>query len=183
MSDRLLLTIITPTIRPAGAIEVACSIAQAAPHRLEIRHIVAHYPYAPDPACGLERAAWATDLLKGVRDGWVLWVDDDNRLHPDLPARLAWLIQNCPDAWAFVFGCHYPEAHEGRIIAQPGIMRAGSVDGGQVVLWWWLAQQQPWPTGECADGHYLSGLYRAHREAFVFVPDLLTYHNHQVWAQ
>jgi hypothetical protein len=180
--NRNLLSIITPVIRPAGVAAVERSIAEVNPHPLEIRHLVARYPYAPDPACGPQRAQWATDLIRSVRDGWILFVDDDNRLHPELPARLAWLAQNCPDAQAFVFSCQYPEMHQGRILAQPGIMRPGSVDGGQVVLWWKLAQSRAWPSGDCADGQYLAGLYRAYQPRFVFEPQLLTYHNHQVWG-
>lgn len=181
MSDRLLLTIITPVIRLDGVVAVAQSIAAATPHNLEIRHIVAYYPFPPDPSCGPLRAAWATELLRMVDDGWVLWVDDDNRLHPDLPARLAGLITEHPDAWAFVFDSQYTGAAHGLIHAAPGQMRPGSIDGGQVVLWWWLAQQIPWPTGECADGQYLSTLYQRHKDAFVFVNEPLAYHNHQVW--
>ena len=179
MSDRLLLTIITPVIRPAGVAAVVRSIAEAQPHDLEIRHLIAHYPYAPDPTCGPERAAWATDLLKTVRDGWVLWVDDDNVLHPELPRRLAELIRAHPDAWAFAFDCQYPGKAYGVLPATPP--RPGSIDGGQVVLWWWLAQEQPWPVGDCADGVYLTRLYGRDPGAWVFVNEPLTYHNHQVW--
>lgn len=177
------LTILTPIIRPAGALEAARSVQQAHPHPLDIRHVLAYYPDAPDPLCGPARAAWASRLISDVRDGWLLWLDDDNRLHPDLPRRLADLIDTHPDAWAFAFDCRYPGIHSGLLPALPGMMRPGSVDGGQVVWWWWLAQEQPWPTGECADGHYTSTLYRQHRDAFVFVNEPLTYHNHQAWGE
>jgi hypothetical protein len=177
------LTIITTTIRPAGALEAARSVQQAHPHPLDIRHVIAYWPEAPDPDCGPVRAAWISDLFRQAHGGWLLWVDDDNRLHPDLPARLAELTRQYPDARAFVFDCQYPQAHQSLLRAAPGMVRPGSIDGGQVVLWWELAGRTPWPVGECHDGHYLRALYEQHKDAFVFVSEPLTYHNHQAWAE
>lgn len=182
MTSRERLTILTPTIRPAGALEAARSVQQAHAHPLDIRHTIAYWLSTPDPLCGPARAEWATRLIRDVRDGWLLWLDDDNRLHPDLPRRLAGLIEEYPDAWAFVFDCQYPGQHGDLIRAAPGAMRPGSIDGGQIVWWWWLAQDLPWPAGECSDGQYTAALYRQHRDAFVFVNEPLTYHNHQVWG-
>lgn len=181
VSDRLLLTIITPVIRPHGVAAIARSIAAAEPHRLEIRHLVAYYPHMPDPSNGPERAVWATELIGQVRDGWVLFVDDDNRLHPELPRRLEGLIVNEPNAWAFAFDCVYPEQAHGLLRARAP--QPSQIDGGQVVLWWYLAQMEPWPTGACADGVWLSALHRKDPGAWVFVNEPLTYHNHQVWAK
>lgn len=179
--NRHRLTLLTPTIRPAGALEAARSIQQAASHPLDIRHTIAYWPEAPDPACGPVRAEWATKLIRDVSDGWLMWLDDDNRLHPDLPRRLAELIEQYGDAWAFVFDCQYPGIHNDLIRAAPGAMRPGSIDGGQIVWWWYLAQDIPWPSGECSDGEFASALYRRHPGAFVFINEPLTYHNHQRW--
>lgn len=179
MEDRTLLTILTPVIRPEGVAAVVRSIQAATPHDLTIRHVVEHYPHQPDPNCGPERAAWATRLLHSVRGGWVLWVDDDNRLHPDLPRRLGELAEAYPEAQAFVFDCQYPEAGG---VLRAGRITPGQVDGGQVVLWHSLARQEPWPIGVMADGRYMQRLYAHDPAAWVFVPEPLTYHNHQVWG-
>jgi hypothetical protein len=177
-----LLTLLTATVRPEGAIRTAESIQRATtPHGWEIRHVIAYYPYEPEPI-NERRSAWATDLMKGVRDGWVMWLDDDNLLHPDLPKRLGELVDGASsDVGAFVFDCQYPEVAHGLLRAQPQNMRPGGVDGGQVVLWHWFAQEFPWPVGTCADGEWLNTLYRAKPDAFQFVNEALTYHNAQEW--
>jgi hypothetical protein len=175
------LTIITPTIRPAGALEVARSIQVANPHPLEIRHIIAYWPSAPDES-RQEVAPWFTKIVREVKDGWLMIVDDDNRLHPDLPARLAQLLDVArDDAGAFVFDMAYPELG-GRLRCGPECMTPGRVDGGQVVLWWALAEMEPWRSGSMGDGEYLAALYRSHAKNFVFVHEVLTYHNHQRWS-
>lgn len=176
-----LLTILTATIRPEGAIRAAESIQRATPHGWEIRHVIAYYPYEPEPI-NARRSAWATELLKEVHSGWVMWLDDDNLLHPDLPKRLAELVDACSsDVGAFVFDCAYPEIAGGVLRARPQNMRPGSVDGGQVALWWWFASEYPWPVGDCADGEWLNTLYTAKPDAFIFVNETLTFHNAQVW--
>lgn len=178
---RDILTIITPTIRPAGALEVARSIQAANPHPLEIRHLIAYWPEAPDYR-GERIAPWADQLLASVQDGWLMWVDDDNRLHPDLPRRLAELIPAHPDAGAFVFDMQYPGFPDNKLIASPHRVVPGSIDGGQAVLWYWFAREVKWPAGALADGRYLQTLHQARPDAFHFVSESLTYHNHQVWA-
>lgn len=181
MPDCMLLTVITCVIRPAGALAVARSVQAALTEDMGLRHLLAYWPHAPVADYTL-LAPWLTELIGSIRDGWLMFVDDDNRLHPDLPHRLAELTQEHPDARAFVFDCAYPEMHQGMIRAAPDAMRPGAIDGGQAVLWWELAQAMAWPAQECGDGHYLAALYRGYREAFVFVNEPLTYHNHQVWA-
>ncbi len=65
LSIRPVLTIITPTIRPAGAIEVARSIQRAAPHPWEIRHIIAYWPEPPDRAFA-RTGQWMTRILRAA---------------------------------------------------------------------------------------------------------------------
>lgn len=177
----MVLTILTPTIRLDGALEAVRSVQAAHAHPWEIRHVLAYWPSAPVSDHTL-LAPWLTSLIASIPGGWLFAVDDDNRMHPELPARLGWLVQEYPDARAFVFDQAYPQKADGVLRARPQHMHPGSVDGGQVALQATFAQSLPWPARECGDGEYLSALYRQASHAFVFVNEVLTYHNHQVWG-
>lgn len=177
----MILTIITCTIRPAGAIEAARSIQAAAPHVFDLRHLIAYWPDAPDWTRQTV-APWLSGLIADVAHGWLMFVDDDNRLHPDLLARLGVLITEHPGARAFVFDCQYPEKHNGLLPASLRTIRPGMVDGGQVVLDVALAQSVPITAGDCYDGVWLQALYQICPDAFVCVSEPLTHHNHQVWG-
>lgn len=175
------LTIITCTIRPDGAIKAARSIQAANPHPFDLRHVIAYWAGEPDHT--RERVApWLTDLVADVSDGWLLFIDDDNRLHPGLLARLSTLIEAHPDARAFVFDCLYPGMYEDRLRAGPTRMRPCQVDGGQLVLHASIAKSVAIAPHGCYDGVYAQVLYQRHVDAFIFVNEALTYHNHQVWG-
>lgn len=114
---------------------------------------------------------------------WFMWLDDDNRMHPALLARLAELVDQHRNAAAFVFSMLRPD-FGGILRASPDNMQPGRVDGGQVVLWapWSTTRAPDWKSGAMGDGEYLQALYRREPDAFVFVDEPLTYHNHQTWS-
>lgn len=175
------MTVVTCVIRPAGAIEAARSVQASAPHPFDLQHVLAYWPEEPDLS-RVRVAPWLTQVIAGVGEGWVMFVDDDNRLHPQILGRLGELVAAHPHARAFIFGCQYPEMHNGYIPASPGVMRPGSVDGGQIAIEAELARSIPIEPHDCYDGAWLGALYRENKRAFVFVNEPLTYHNHQVWG-
>jgi hypothetical protein len=173
------LTILTPVIRPAGALAAAQSVqaADASPWHLE--HRLCYWPGAPDRTWS-QFGAWLTRIIATTATGWLLFVDDDNRLHPHLPARLWALTQARPSARAVVFASAYPEL--GGVL--PGTLppTPGRIDGGQVALHTNLARMAAWPNSPTGDGEYLAALYALAPDAWLRVDDALTYHNHQEWA-
>lgn len=182
VSDRTIITIITRIIRPEGAIEAARTVQAArtlCPEWLEVRHVLAYWNGPEDPHTKI--ADWLTELIRDAPDGWVFFIDDDNRMHPQFLAVLAGAIGDYPDAWAFLFGCAYPQFHGG--VLWPNLPpRGGHVDGGQACLKRAYAVLEPWPHGGYGDGIYLANLYARAPERWVTVSDVVTSHNHQRWG-
>ena len=173
----MILTIITLVIRPSGALRAAVSVQAAregAPD-LDIRHMIAYWPGESD-------RSYATfgDHLSGIirhtAPGWLLCLDDDTLLHPQLPARLAALAEETPDAWAFLFGMDYPAFGTLSPQLPPHV---GHIDGGQAAIWQSYAASVAWPNGPRGDGLYLAALYATAPERWRCVGEVLTAHNAQ----
>lgn len=178
----MILTVITRIIRSGGALEAARSVQVArelCPDWLHVRHVLAYWDGAHDPHTKI--ADWLTDLIADSPSGWVFGLDDDNRMHPQFLSVLSRSIEQHTDAWAFLFGCAYPQFHAG--VLHPMLPpRGGHVDGGQACLWRDYAVLERWPHGGYGDGLYLGNLYKHAPERWACVPDVVTAHNHQRWA-
>lgn len=173
------VTVLTPTIRPDGALRAAESVqaARAQAPDLDVRHVIAYWP--GEPNYSRERVApWFTALMRQQPPGWLFVVDDDNVMHPAFLTTLQRSIAGHPDAWAFLFGMDYPQFPRG--ILKPSLPpRGGHVDGGQMALWRDYAVTVPWPLGGYGDGIYLATLYEQAPDRWVTIPDVVTYHNKQ----
>lgn len=175
------VTVLTPIIRPRGALEAARSVQvamQRAP-AVWVEHRLCYWRGEPDASRYL-LAQWLTELMHTASSSWLCWLDDDNRMHPDF-LRVAAAVQACtPEAEAFVFGMAYPE--------MGGVLRANlppepcRIDGGQTLIWRDYAIQEPWKSGPAGDGEYLAALYARNPTAWRAVPDVVTAHNHQNWS-
>jgi hypothetical protein len=177
----VVVTVITPSIRPDGAIRAAESVQQArqqAPD-VEVRHLVAYWVGPRDPL-HLRVGAWRTQLIAESAPGWLVFLDDDNLMHVQLLARLDQLTQEHPQIWAFVFACSYPEMNGGVLLPKLP-PRAGYIDGGQAVLWRDYAVQTPWPPTYEGDGKYLANLYALAPDRWLVIDEVLVSHNAQVW--
>lgn len=176
------LTIITTTIRPDGALRAARSVQAAACAGVELRHVIAYWPgEIVLERVTQERADWITRIIGEIDDGWLMLVDDDNLLHPELPRRMAELLAEHPHAGAIVFDSVYPEVAHGLLRAGPDRVKPTYIDGGQVVLRHDVAKLAPWGTERISDGTYLYQVYEQARDSFIFVNEPLCYHNAQVW--
>lgn len=176
----MILTVITPTIRPDKAIATAQSIRVAAERArdVDVRHTIAHWTRAPDPS-RLAVAPWLTALIRDAAPGWVCFVDDDNLMHPEFIDRLAQAEREYPAALAFAFGQCRPDF--GGFLAPDLPPVPGRIDGGQVALWRDYAMRESWRPGSCGDGEYLAALYAHEPARWIAIPDALTYHNAQRW--
>ena len=172
------LTIITCVLRPAMALEAARSVQAAHPHPWELEHRLRYWQGEPDYD-RRRTGPWVTSILREISAGWVLFVDDDNRLHPNLPARLAEVLAANPDARAVAFDCAYPE-FGGVLTVEPRKVAPLSIDGAQVAFR--HDHGLDWPDGPTADGQFYARLHQRDPGAWVFVNEVLTYHNHQVWG-
>ena len=175
----MIVTVITPTIRPAGALRAAESVRAAAMRapQVDVRHLIAHWTAIPDPS--RERLApWLTNLIADAT-GWIVACDDDNLLHPDLFAILYQTATTDPLACAVAFGQKRRD-HGGylppRLPPQPG-----RIDGGQVALHRDYAIREPWRSGSHGDGLYLAALYQHNPGGWAVIDQPLTYHNAQEW--
>jgi hypothetical protein len=174
----VIVTIITPTIRPAGALRAAESVQAAREHApdLDVRHVIAYWPGEGDDARS-RLGGWLTDLI-ACTPGWLIFLDDDNLLHPRLLARLSDLTRDYPHVWAFLFGMEYP-AFGGGVLSPQLPPHVGYIDGGQVVIRSDYANSVEWPNGNAGDGRYLAELYARAPERWLCVDEVLTAHNAQ----
>lgn len=177
------LTVITCVLRPEMALEAARSVQiarQQAPDWLHVRHTLAYWDGPPNPHA--EVADWLTDLIRAAPRGWIYDLDDDNRMHPRFLASLGRAIEAHADAWAFLFGCAYPQFPNGVLTPQLP-PRGGHVDAGQAVIDRDYAVRETWPRGGYGDGAYLENLYTLAPHRWVTVNEVVTSHNHQRWGQ
>lgn len=54
-------------------------------------------------SCGIGGHAARNHILWLIEDGWIVWIDDDNRIHQDLPGALILARLEHPEALGFVF--------------------------------------------------------------------------------
>lgn len=111
-------------------------------------------------------------------DDWIVFVDDDNLLHPNLPAALAECVSETR-ADAVMMGMHYRPGEY--FSATPANLVPCSCDGGQLAARIGFARAVPWSAGPTGDGIYLQSLYAHNPDRWVFLDRPLTYHNAQRW--
>lgn len=179
--DSMIVTVITPSIRPLGALRTAESVqaARQLVADLEVRHTIAYWPGKHDPEHRTV-GAWRSRLIAASGPGWLVFVDDDNLMHPQLLRRLVALVADYPHAWAFLFASAYPAFANG--VLHPQLPpHVGYIDGGQVALRSDYATRCDWPAGGSGDGLYLAALYALAPERWICVDEVLTAHNAQDW--
>jgi hypothetical protein len=101
-------------------------------------------------------------------------------MHPMFLQRLEQVINEHPDARAFVFA---QERHDaiGNLSATPGNVLPYHIDGGQVVLHTSIIGRHRWSDNRTGDAELIQLLYSKHPEKFVFIDELLTYHDRLTW--
>lgn len=172
------LHVITMALDRDGALRAAMSVHRAVRPWPTSHRIVWHHG-PRDPSRQVVTARLNAEFAATPPDVWLFFVDDDNLLHPELPAALVQTVAANPDAEAVIVGMQYGPASY--FPALPERMRPCSVDGGQLAIRASLAQTEPWPAGPMGDGLFIEALYRRVPERFAFVDRPLSFHNAQRW--
>ena len=137
-------------------------------------HRFDHVVSVPPDACG--EPYLRTFVLGELTDGHILWLDDDNLLHPEILEDLLPRIAAAPDS-AFVYH-QLDKSGALRCRAQPDHMKVNRVDTAQVI-----APRSLYGTHVFAnvargtDGMMYETLYRESAARFVFLDRALVYHN------
>lgn len=177
----MLLTILTPSMRHHQLQWVQESIKQALAHTrgvLTVRHLVQYNP--PDRLPYGDHIDRWNDVMTSVQSGWICWLSDDNLMHPKFLARLEDGFEQFPDARAFVFAQERHD-HIGNLSATPHAIRPYHIDGGQVVLHTSIIDNHRWSARTTGDAEFIGELFEQYPHEFVFIDDLLTYHDRLTW--
>lgn len=112
------------------------------------------------------------DMLSQIDDGWVLFLDDDTAMHPDVLRHVAEHL----DAAGVVVSQDRTASLGHMLWAAPQNMRLGGVDIGQVVLRRSLIGDADMPPYYGGDGTFLHGILQG-RSDVVYLPELLSLYN------
>ena len=112
------------------------------------------------------------DMLDQITDGWVLFLDDDTAMHPDV---LRYVAEHL-DAAGVVVSQDRTASLGHMLVAAPQNMRLGGVDIGQVVLRRSLIGDTDMPPYYGGDGTFLHGILHG-RSDVVYLPEVLSLYN------
>jgi hypothetical protein len=112
------------------------------------------------------------DMLAQIDDGWVTFLDDDTRMHPELLRHVAEHL----DAAGVVVSQDRTATLGHMLWATPENMRLGGVDIGQVVLRRETIGDARMPPYYGGDGTFLSEVLQG-RNDIVYLPEVLSLYN------
>ncbi|MCR4339227.1 MAG: hypothetical protein NUW01_04985 [Gemmatimonadaceae bacterium] len=160
------LHVLTSCSRPGNLPAVAESIAAAASDSWEVCwHVRFDLKHLHVGGQQLKN-----DMLDGITDGWVVFLDDDTTMHPGLLASAA----KVADVGAVIVS---QERSDGTILrAARENLQVGLVDIGQAILRRDLIGDARIPIDYNGDGMFLAGLLRD-TPAVAFVDEILSFHN------
>jgi len=172
---RIRFHLLTAVIRPELLPAVAKSVAQAASAVLDRDSVEVHWHVRR----GVEsdRGGYRTKnaLLEEVpstADDWVIVLDDDNTLHPQLLVRLVEVIED--DTEAVIVSCE--SALHGVLRAAAENVKVGSIDAAQAVLRRDRFGELRWPHRYTGDGRLLQ-LLVPELGSVIYLDEPLAYHN------
>ena len=118
--------------------------------------------------------------LRELRDTWFILLSDDNQLHPDAILRWSEIVRENPAARALHVRAQWGP---GRVRpAGRDHLKGGHVDGGQVMFDADFYNSFGWSYAEFGyEGHLFDRMCNLNPSAFVFVDELLAYHDRLNW--
>jgi hypothetical protein len=112
------------------------------------------------------------DMLAQIDDGWVVFLDDDTRMHSEV---LRYVAEHL-DAAGVVVSQDRTASLGHMLWATPQNMQLGGVDIGQVVLRRSLIGEARMPPYYGGDGTFLGEVLQG-RDDVVYLPEVLSYYN------
>ncbi len=112
------------------------------------------------------------DMLAQITDGWVVFLDDDTLMHPELLKHVAEHL----DCAGVVVSQDRTASLGHMLYAHPQNMRLGGVDIGQVVLTRELIGDTDMPPYYGGDGTFLQSILQG-RDDIAYLPDVLSLYN------
>ncbi|HEV8435107.1 MAG TPA: glycosyltransferase family A protein [Thermoanaerobaculia bacterium] len=192
------LHIVTPCIRIGNLPAIARSILSATvPDDVLIHWLVVlddrfglDLEPAREAAAGVPRAvvelaraagpgeyASCNQALEQIRDGWIIFIDDDNLLHPALPKRLSEVLRSRSGVGAVVYDQDLGDSFRR---ASPRNTRVGKIDSAQFAVSRELVGGHRFEVyAPSADGLFIERLYATTPERFVFLSEVLASYNVQ----
>jgi hypothetical protein len=184
------LHVVTPCARPVNLPRIAESIRAAAlPNGVSLHWLVLlddRFDIPPvaladaevvscHGATGVAGHAARNEALERITGGWIVFVDDDNLLHPDLPRLLASAVAAHPDARFIVFDQDLGDEIRR---AAPENVRIGAIDSGQFAFDRSFAGNLRFDVyAYSADGIFASDLFARAPERFAFVSETAAHYN------
>lgn len=184
------LHVVTPCARPRNLARIGESIARAErPPGIRLHWLVVLDDRFDSPptmpgdaevvtcrgATGLAGHAGRNEALERIADGWIVFVDDDNILHPDLPRCLVETANANPSARFIVFD---QDLGDGIRRAAAENVRVGAIDSGQFAFERDFAADERFDVyAYSADGIFASRLYAKAPDRFTFVSQTAAFYN------
>lgn len=157
--------ILTACSRPENLAEVGASLSYAA----TAHEIVWHVRFDPKQR-HVGGQALKNAMLDEITDGWVVFLDDDTKMHPDLLER----VMRFRDADAVVVS---QRRTDGPVLsASRERLVVGQVDIGQAVIRREVIGDTRIPEDYDGDGVFLGAVLRE-RQKVVFLDEVLSWHN------
>ncbi len=159
--------VIMPCARPENIPSLAKNYLHQVNHPFEVRwHILLQGP-DEDPK-GIRKC---NECLDFIEDGWFATIADDTAQNPSLLTRLGKAIVENPNAGAFVFCL---QGRKSSIKATPENAATDMIGGAQIILSREFIGENryDWETyRERCDVKFVTMLFKAHPERFVFIND------------
>ena len=176
------MTIITPCCRPTNLHALCHSIrfeyvdrwiivydgdkVPINPHQFQGIPGIEEYVYANSGLAGNAQRNYALQVMGEYPETLVYFLDDDNVIHPDL----YWLLDVCDQGRMYTFG------QEGGL--DGGQVELHKIDSAMVLMDTALCRGLRWDVNKYdADGHFITDVYKQHREKHVFIKNALCYYN------
>ncbi len=188
------LNIITPCSRPENLEDVELSIYTAILHSFpytlsNIRWIVvmdgvnkpeinielAEFHYLESGELGISGNPQRNYALDIINDGYVYFLDDDNKIHHQFIKYYRSFISSYPDHGFIVNQLN----NDGSIrLYAPDIPSVGNVDTAQFLLTREMIGDVRWdPFNYCADGKFISDIHKIYGDKIIKVNRNLSYYN------
>ena len=173
--------IVCTSARPHLLHGLLSSITHSNEHSLDIKWHVMFKGAVSDPGGRNAVNETLAHLPRSSQD-WLLFMCDDNLVHPQLFKKLCEVIRILPDIAALVVSQERHDSEEGSVWpAIKQIMTPGYVDSSQVVIRTDIIGERLVSGTNISDGEFIVDIYKSNRDRFLFLEETLSYFEAAYW--